>query len=229
MGGAGRRFFRAPRRQRRVFFSSFLCAQEEFRLHFKNISRIMDCVGCSKCRLWGKLQVRAPAKKTNPRMARPRPTGDDVIVMSSDPRPGHSPEDPVLGETDQEPSGTFGLLQRLPAHSPGSRRLDQWLCQVGLRPPPRPPGKARRNTVLVWQAVVQHLRAAQLPAAAGGERQVAGADEAPPPFLKVRTPNGRACVRAGHLFIIQGGPPTPPTRSLSRFVRFVASRLRRPC
>lgn len=36
-----------------------LCdSQEEFRLHFKNISKIMDCVGCSKCRLWGKLQVR---------------------------------------------------------------------------------------------------------------------------------------------------------------------------
>uniref|UniRef100_A0A8D2P9W7 ERO1-like protein alpha n=1 Tax=Zosterops lateralis melanops TaxID=1220523 RepID=A0A8D2P9W7_ZOSLA len=32
--------------------------KEEFRLHFKNISRIMDCVGCFKCRLWGKLQVR---------------------------------------------------------------------------------------------------------------------------------------------------------------------------
>lgn len=32
--------------------------QEEFRLHFKNISRIMDCVGCSKCRLWGKLQTQ---------------------------------------------------------------------------------------------------------------------------------------------------------------------------
>uniref|UniRef100_A0A8C6PD98 Endoplasmic reticulum oxidoreductase 1 beta n=2 Tax=Nothobranchius furzeri TaxID=105023 RepID=A0A8C6PD98_NOTFU len=31
--------------------------KEDFRLHFKNISRIMDCVGCSKCRLWGKLQV----------------------------------------------------------------------------------------------------------------------------------------------------------------------------
>ncbi|XP_059026363.1 ERO1-like protein beta isoform X4 [Mustela lutreola] len=31
--------------------------KEEFRLHFKNISRIMDCVGCDKCRLWGKLQA----------------------------------------------------------------------------------------------------------------------------------------------------------------------------
>lgn len=29
----------------------------EFREHFRNTSRIMDCVGCDKCRLWGKLQV----------------------------------------------------------------------------------------------------------------------------------------------------------------------------
>lgn len=32
--------------------------KEEFRLHFRNISRIMDCVGCETCRLWGKLQVQ---------------------------------------------------------------------------------------------------------------------------------------------------------------------------
>ncbi|XP_074648554.1 ERO1-like protein beta isoform X2 [Tubulanus polymorphus] len=29
----------------------------EFRDHFYNITRIMDCVGCDKCKLWGKLQV----------------------------------------------------------------------------------------------------------------------------------------------------------------------------
>lgn len=29
----------------------------EFKQHFRNISAIMDCVGCDKCRLWGKLQV----------------------------------------------------------------------------------------------------------------------------------------------------------------------------
>ncbi|XP_015916124.1 ero1-like protein [Parasteatoda tepidariorum] len=32
--------------------------KEEFRLHFLNISKIMDCVGCDKCRLWGKIQVQ---------------------------------------------------------------------------------------------------------------------------------------------------------------------------
>ncbi|KAA0201050.1 putative endoplasmic reticulum oxidoreductin-1 protein [Fasciolopsis buskii] len=29
-----------------------------FREHFRNISRIMDCVGCKKCRLWGKIQTQ---------------------------------------------------------------------------------------------------------------------------------------------------------------------------
>ncbi|XP_031558570.1 ERO1-like protein beta [Actinia tenebrosa] len=32
--------------------------KEEFRQHFLNVSRIMDCVGCEKCRLWGKLQTQ---------------------------------------------------------------------------------------------------------------------------------------------------------------------------
>lgn len=31
--------------------------KEQFKTHFRNVSRIMDCVGCDKCRLWGKLQV----------------------------------------------------------------------------------------------------------------------------------------------------------------------------
>lgn len=31
--------------------------KEDFRKRFRNVSRIMDCVGCDKCRLWGKLQT----------------------------------------------------------------------------------------------------------------------------------------------------------------------------
>jgi ERO1-like protein alpha len=41
-------------------FSGGSTAQElkhEFKTHFRNISRLMDCVNCDKCRLWGKLQV----------------------------------------------------------------------------------------------------------------------------------------------------------------------------
>lgn len=32
--------------------------KNEFREKFRNISKIMDCVGCDKCRLWGKLQIQ---------------------------------------------------------------------------------------------------------------------------------------------------------------------------
>ena len=33
--------------------------KEQFKLKFRNITKIMDCVGCDKCRLWGKVQTRA--------------------------------------------------------------------------------------------------------------------------------------------------------------------------
>jgi hypothetical protein len=31
--------------------------REEFRNRFRNITRIMDCVTCEKCKVWGKLQI----------------------------------------------------------------------------------------------------------------------------------------------------------------------------
>jgi ERO1-like protein beta len=35
--------------------------KDEFKAHFRNVSRIMDCVGCDKCRLWGKVQFTGVA------------------------------------------------------------------------------------------------------------------------------------------------------------------------
>jgi ERO1-like protein beta len=32
--------------------------KEDFRNRFRNVSRVMDCVGCDKCRLWGKVQIQ---------------------------------------------------------------------------------------------------------------------------------------------------------------------------
>ncbi|KAF2203747.1 endoplasmic oxidoreductin [Delitschia confertaspora ATCC 74209] len=37
--------------------SNGISLKEDFRNRFRNVSRIMDCVGCDKCRLWGKLQT----------------------------------------------------------------------------------------------------------------------------------------------------------------------------
>ncbi|ORY01399.1 endoplasmic reticulum oxidoreductin 1 [Basidiobolus meristosporus CBS 931.73] len=43
----------------KVLFSDPTAAllKEEFKDHFRNVTRIMDCVGCEKCRLWGKIQT----------------------------------------------------------------------------------------------------------------------------------------------------------------------------
>ncbi|KAI0030957.1 hypothetical protein K488DRAFT_79364 [Vararia minispora EC-137] len=35
--------------------------KQEFKEHFRNVTRIMDCVGCDKCRLWGKVQTTGVA------------------------------------------------------------------------------------------------------------------------------------------------------------------------
>lgn len=34
-----------------------IALKEDFRNRFRNVSRVMDCVGCDKCRLWGKVQT----------------------------------------------------------------------------------------------------------------------------------------------------------------------------
>ena len=31
--------------------------KRQLQAHFHNITRTMDCVGCEKCKLWGKLQL----------------------------------------------------------------------------------------------------------------------------------------------------------------------------
>ncbi|KAL3154147.1 hypothetical protein ABBQ32_013672 [Trebouxia sp. C0010 RCD-2024] len=31
--------------------------KQDLQKHFQNITRVMDCVGCEKCKLWGKLQI----------------------------------------------------------------------------------------------------------------------------------------------------------------------------
>ncbi|KAF2146943.1 uncharacterized protein K452DRAFT_283142 [Aplosporella prunicola CBS 121167] len=40
-----------------MFQGDHALLKEDFRDRFRNVSRVMDCVGCDKCRLWGKLQT----------------------------------------------------------------------------------------------------------------------------------------------------------------------------
>ena len=47
----------APTFDEKAMFSGSPELLDQFRNHFRNISRIMDCVACEKCRLWGKIQT----------------------------------------------------------------------------------------------------------------------------------------------------------------------------
>ncbi|GAA6018256.1 hypothetical protein JCM10207_002887 [Rhodosporidiobolus poonsookiae] len=62
----------------------------EFRDHFRNVSRIMDCVGCDKCRLWGKMQVTGLGTALKLLFSLPdasstaAPTAADVVLSRSE-------------------------------------------------------------------------------------------------------------------------------------------------
>ncbi|KAJ8093686.1 endoplasmic oxidoreductin-1 [Marasmius tenuissimus] len=47
----------------RTLFSgiSAQALKEEFKAHFRNVTRIMDCIDCDQCRLWGKVQTKGVA------------------------------------------------------------------------------------------------------------------------------------------------------------------------
>ncbi|KAJ3318423.1 hypothetical protein HDV06_000499 [Boothiomyces sp. JEL0866] len=40
-----------------LFANEYETLKHDFKKQFRNISEIMDCVGCEKCRLWGKIQI----------------------------------------------------------------------------------------------------------------------------------------------------------------------------
>lgn len=66
--------------------------KQEFKDHFRNVTRIMDCVGCDKCRLWGKVQTTGVAtamkvlfeldeKALDPRSNRNLLTRSEVVAL----------------------------------------------------------------------------------------------------------------------------------------------------
>lgn len=73
--------------------------KEDFKARFRNVSRVMDCVGCDKCRLWGKVQTTgyATALKilfefddTNPAMDPPLRRTELVALLNTLDRLSHS-------------------------------------------------------------------------------------------------------------------------------------------
>ncbi|GIL71642.1 hypothetical protein Vretifemale_2171 [Volvox reticuliferus] len=109
--------------------SDGLALREELRSAFVNITRIMDCVGCEKCKLWGKLQTLGVA------------TALKVLFSSSD-CSGSLPTAPSLSTLVLERNEVIALvnlLERFSASIEYYRQLSAELqAQEGAEAAPLP-------------------------------------------------------------------------------------------
>lgn len=77
--------------------------REELQASFRNITRIMDCVGCEKCKMWGKLQLLGIA------------TSLKILFSTEDCAGGGTGKLPPLVLERNEVIALFNLLERLSA------------------------------------------------------------------------------------------------------------------
>lgn len=103
-----------------------LSLKDEFKLKFRNISRIMDCVSCDRCRVWGKLQILGIGTAIKILLHPSRPGGvaegvtvpyiplrrQEIIALINTLNQFAKSIDLVATvSTEQQPSGSMNLLQ----------------------------------------------------------------------------------------------------------------------
>jgi ERO1-like protein alpha len=88
---------------------------------FQNITRVMDCVGCEKCKMWGKFQFLGVATSLK-------------ILFSSETCTGDTPGDNTLILERNEVIALVNLLERLSASVETVRSLSLRLTEVGSHP-----------------------------------------------------------------------------------------------
>lgn len=64
---------------------------ESYRSRFRNISRVLDCVGCEKCRLWGKLQFLGLGTATKVIFADAEARAIETVIQGAAARHPHPP------------------------------------------------------------------------------------------------------------------------------------------
>lgn len=91
--------------------------KKQLQKHFQEITTIMDCVGCEKCKLWGKLQLLGVATAMK-------------ILFSSDTCVGGSPQEAPLQLERNEVIALINLLHRLSTSIETYRSMSEQLKQA---------------------------------------------------------------------------------------------------
>jgi ERO1-like protein alpha len=87
--------------------------RRQFKQHFWNISKILDCVACEKCKLWGKVQLNGlgTALKILFELSCPRrQTGSTYLSPSQNSAGALSKDDSVVNMSSEEVDDPKGLL-----------------------------------------------------------------------------------------------------------------------
>lgn len=96
--------------------------KKELQASFQNITRIMDCVGCEKCKMWGKLQLMGIA------------TSLKILFSSEDCTSGSSSDVGSLVLERNEVIALINLLERLSESVEVVRSLSLRLTKEGVHP-----------------------------------------------------------------------------------------------
>ena len=109
--------------------------KREFRDHFLNVSRVMDCVTCDKCRLWGKLQVTGLGTalkilfaEASSKAKKAAPSAEEMQRLTPPP----SPEDEAvaaLGDLRLSRNEIVALLNAFGRISTSIRQLEKFRSQ----------------------------------------------------------------------------------------------------
>ena len=156
---------------------SMIDLKDDFKQRFRNVSRIMDCVGCDKCRLWGKVQTAGYGAALKVLFEFNSEKTDDtpllrrtelVALMNTFGRLSHSMEAirqfrNMVGTSDDSTTVTTPpaalpskkLSHRSPQEAAPSKQSDEWSPAPAPNQAPeigKPIRKARKD-MTIWEEV----------------------------------------------------------------------------
>jgi ERO1-like protein beta len=139
--------------------------KDDFKNRFRNVSRVMDCVGCDKCRLWGKVQTNGYGTalkvlfefdEKNPQNDPPLRRTELVALVNTLNRVSHSLEAiKFFRESIEREESGIGQIQQ-PSKAENKSTLEKTKSQPEPEDYPQQPNK-RKHPATVSEAFWEEL------------------------------------------------------------------------